>query len=713
MSVDAKPEAPSLGPGITRPLVTALWVYAVGYLPMLAAYLGGPIPAWVMPAVGVLAGIFGCRLARREWSPRAYDPGLSRSAERLAIATGLVMGGWFYYAATVHPLTAAAWLALLTLPLGIWYWLLYRWAVLDTQDAVADHWAAVAGNPEQRPPNAWEIILAQAGLPGVTAQAVDTPAGVTLTVRPDPQRPVKVSEIAEKAAAIALRTAYARPDIELREDDVRVEPAAVLPCALVHISWRRPLRASIPYVPAGPADINDSAALGVNEVGETVAVRLAAQNGKTVSATDGGKTVETNVKIARITECDNALVWIGACEKLLPLVYPWLRPWLAGKMDGPVLDAVAGEDRRDVCDMLADVYHYVKWRNARNTRKSKHVPSRDKPGLIVILEEATGVAKIPGKTIRTFDGMEWTASALLERICATCRSAGVAVYFLNQSGTVDALGNLGTEINRHLNLRICGRTNSIYDGSGTLPALKGSVDTTRLRDNTMLMQPHREEPRVFPWKAYYLEDDELIEPIAIRNLEWKPRLEPEIAAQLRWYPHRWDDGRLPDLVRECQAEGFAWPGTRGAPVRDDPEMGEGGAAAMTAARRIEQGVDETIDTIRAITATLPKPVPEPLATIARLLDAPDAPREWVSTAKLAVQLGRVPAGADEQALGDAAWKLGTELSALVPGLKTTGPRRVGDGRKRNGYDVSRLRAAVAAVKAGEPLAPEADETAAV
>lgn len=708
MTTVAAPEAP-LSHGITRPLIVATWTYAVGYLPWIAARLGGHIPAEVMPALGLAAGAIGVRLARTEWSEREFSRRLPEYGTVLAVVSGLAMAGWLWYAGIAAPLHAAAWLAVLTLPLGGWYWALHRAAALHTAAVVADALRPSVSPPGE--PSTWGEVLAQAGFPGVTVQAVDTPAGVTLSVRPNPIKPVGVDELGPAAKKIAMRTAFAMPEIELREDDVRVEPAATLPNTLVHISWKRPLRGTLPYVPsADPRDINAPAPLGVDEVGVEVAVMLAAQNGKTVSTTGGGKTVETNVKIGRITECGNALVWVGATEKLMPLVYPWLRPWLAGLSDRPVLDRVAGQDPGDVLDMLADVYLIVKMRNARNTRTSKHTATPEKPAVIVFLEEAGDLARRKGLKVRTFDGAEWTASALLERLCATDRSAGVAIYMLNQSALVGALGGDGSDIDRNVRLRICGKTISAYDGSNTLVGLRGNVDTTRLRDNMLFIQPNMEEPRIFPWKAYYLENDGLIEPVAIRNAAWQPRLEPEIASRLATYGQRWDDGWLPDLVRECEAEGFAWPGTRGAPVHDDEE--ETPMAAARSTQTFAEAIDSTAacDRIRELAAELEathRPLPEPMATIADLLGATNAPTDFVSSRKLAAALDRVPDDADDDAREAAAWALGRELSALVPNLRTR-QRNIGEGRKRRGYDVPRLLAAIECLRRGEELPPEDD-----
>jgi hypothetical protein len=710
VSKEVKPPVappPSAGAsGLTRPFLVAVWTYIAGYLPKTAAHFGGYIPPYVMPALGLAAGAVGFRLARLEWSAREYDKRLPDMARLLAIVSGLAMSGWLYYAALADPLPAAGFLAVIATPLGAWYWSLHR--TVAHEDA-----AAIAAGPSPmvvRPPNGWEQIFEAAGFHGVTVDATETLAGVTLIVRPAPDFPWTTSDIEQGASKISYQMAFMRPDIELRPDDLRVEPGETLPRTLVHVSWKRPLRAIILYEPReGPLSIAEPAPLGVDETGKTVRAALAAQNGQTVSATDGGKSVQTNGMIGRLGECDDVLIIAAGTEKLLPLVYPWLAPWLEGKAERPALDGVAGQRPQDVLAMLADLYLIVKMRNARNTRKSKHVPRHGSPAVIVIIEEATDLLR--NKTrVQTFDGKWWTASTLLERICSSDRSASVAVYFLQQMALTDALGDHGHEIMRHISLRICGKTNSDYDGTATLPALRGTVHTTRLLDNTMLIQPSKDIPRVMPWKAYYLEDDGIIEPIALRNSKWRPELEPEIAEQCQWWPHRWDDGRLTDLVRECEGEGYAWPGTRGpqAELNADDERGATMETTTDAElAELASGVDNTVDAIETILASY-HVLPEPFDRIDDVLSLPGAPTDWVSTAKLAVTLGRVAPDADEDELARAAWTLGREMAKIVPNLRSTGPRSVGDGRKRNGYTVERLKAACEALRRGIPLPPDMD-----
>ncbi len=97
-------------------------------------------------------------------------------------------------------------------------------------------------------------------------------------------------------------------------------------------------------------------------------------------------------------------------------------------------------------------------------------------------------------------------------------------------------------------------------------------------------------------------------------------------------------------------------------------------------------------------------LPEPLRSIDELLQADNAPTEFVSSGKLAIVLGRVAPDASEDDIAEAGARLAKELSLLVPGL-TTKQKRTAQGRPR-GYYVARLRAAANAVRRSEDLPPE-------
>lgn len=669
-----------------------------------------------MPALGAVAGVVGWRLARTVWSAREYGSSHCALAQTLALVTGGAMAGWFAYAAVARPVGAVIWLLVATLPLAGWYWLLWRDAEpVATAMALQSGGSIIAPGAPAMFSAPWAHILEQAGFPGVAVAVVETPAGVTLTVRPDPHNPITADDMAHKVREIAVRAAYAMPTVPLRQQDVRVEEAEQLPNILVHFFWKRPLRRSVEYMPSAlPRDINQPVDLGLDEVGDPVAITLPGLNGKIVAMSGGGKSVLANVLIARITECTNATIWIGASDKLVPLVYPWLRPWFQGLSERPAIERVAGQDPRDVLDMLADVYLYVRLVNARNTVSSKHTATTKRPALIVFIEETGDLVSRKAK-VTTYDGETWTASGLINRIDAMDRSACVSLILMNQAALVDALGGNGSEIDRNIPLRVCGKTMRGYDGQATLPALPASVDTAKLRDNMLYIQPAVEEPRAFPWKAYHLEDAGPIAPIAIRNAAWRAELDPVLAAQLQTHVSRWDAARLPELAQACAEEGLHWPGSLGVvrPLVDEDDEEDGAMQARVMMSVPDSEIDDTVSAINELTAKEARwLLPSPMDEIEELLNLPNAPQEFVPSVRLAIALGRVSAEAEKKDLEQAAWRLSRDLQAL-PGMKElrTVQRHVGGGKQRRGYPVSRLRAAFDALRGGTALAAGDDAAA--
>ena len=299
---------------------------------------------------------------------------------------------------------------------------------------------------------------------------------------------------------------------------------------------------------------------GLYEDGEDIQLSLLGVHGVMVGATGSGKSVFTNNVIAEVTHCSDALLWICASDKLLPLIYPWLHPWFAGTTERPVLDWVAGEDPARVLQQLAALYKLVKLRNKKLGPVSKFEPTPTDPAINCILEEASDLLLDNSTvTIRTFDGKEMNGSQLVNAITRAARSAGVSLLMLTQYGLMDALGTQGSMAKRNITLRVAGKTYTDHDGMATLVGMD-QIRTTKLRDYTLLIQPSSEIPRVIPAKAYQLDGLDQIAPVAARNTATVPRLPAWLAAQLgEAYAGRWHPERLPELAELVGAQGLRWP----------------------------------------------------------------------------------------------------------------------------------------------------------
>lgn len=181
----------------------------------------------------------------------------------------------------------------------------------------------------------------------------------------------------------------------------------------------------------------------------------------------------------RSVGCCDALLWICASDKLLPLIYPWLHPWFAGTTDRPVLDWVAGEDPTRVLQQLAALYKLVKLRNKKLGSLSKFEPSPSDPAIERILEEASDLLIDNSTvTIRTFDGKEMNGSQLVNAITRAARSAGVSLLMLTQYGLMDALGSQGNMAKRKSRKWRTGGAvwNSSWQGTRSSPSPAGAPE---------------------------------------------------------------------------------------------------------------------------------------------------------------------------------------------------------------------------------------------
>src|SRR5699024_5476952 len=189
----------------------------------------------------------------------------------------------------------------------------------------------------------------------------------------------------------------------------------------------------------------------------------------------------------------------------------------------------------------------------------KRAVSPQDPSLVLIIDEASALTSINNPKVQTFDGLEWTASALLDVTTSVARSAGCELLFSSQRGLVDALGTHGTNTMRNIMCRIVGRTTSAHDGRQTLHGIKG-VAPTALRDNTQFVQPNQEEPRAIPSKFYALHQLDQIIQLAYAYTDRRPLMPQWLVEEMGdSYTGRWDQDRQEDLANFLKAEEIPYP----------------------------------------------------------------------------------------------------------------------------------------------------------
>jgi hypothetical protein len=555
------PTAPArvtVHPSIAWPFIITTVVFIGAWL---YAYAGRSVfePWWLLGAVPVLAAL-GTMAARSHWPEYDFGVKHTRAGVTLARVSGLVYGLWLAWSGWAGPAQALPLLGLAVLPLWAWFALL-SWQAPKRAEATAERNDEGRKIVEER---TWRAVLDKGGCEDVVLTEVrEHRAGVVLTVEPDPdvKRAPTYEEFSGRARSLSTQAAlhYKRLGRPLPRNAVWPEPGDDDATYLLHVTMRDVFTEATRYVPDyAPGDIARAFDLGEYEDASRILIALTASM-KIVGRSGAGKSVVANNLIARITACSNALLWVCATDKLIPLVWPWVRPFFAGECDRPVLDWVAGNSVHAVLRMLRAAYKVACDRNDRLDDASKMTATPRFPLLAVAFEEVSHAVEFKDK-IRTHDGQDCTVSDLIKMIAQNGRSANVRLVMLSQYGINAALGDRASETIRNIPIRICLQTMESHDGTRTLSGLPATVDTSTIPLYTMLVQPDAGIPRVMPAKAAALEGSDLIREIAIRQAAWRPDgIEPETELGAD-YEDRWDEIELPELARSVKRAGLAWRG---------------------------------------------------------------------------------------------------------------------------------------------------------
>jgi hypothetical protein len=506
-----------------------------------------------------------------------------------------------------------------------------------------------------------------------------------------------------------------------KEQDFRPEPIAVDRWWL-HVTTNREMeRAVVPISLAPPpGSWKCPVWLGLFMDGDPMLLDLCAKHVKIVGKNGGGKSVSASnitrsALLAQTGGRREVHVWMCATNKLVPLVWPWVRRYLSGADAEPVIDWIAGEDPDQVLRMLAAAYRWARSRNSLNDDTSSAQIGPDLPGLVIVLDEGTHACENKDATV-IIDGEEYTISRLVNTLLAMARSAGLSMVVLTQQGTYDGLGMWGPDMMSNFTVRICTATEKPADGYLTLPKLEGmGVDPTMMPRNMVYLQPSwAEDARVMPGKMGHLDGAETIEPVVAQVAALPaPRWTAEdLAAFGMDYTLRWSPRRLPTLAAACARRSWEWrpQPPEGVPITvgggddtiDTAEQGEDMFRKKRSSNPIDMlPSDEEVDELAAIAARMHTEVlerdgggllPEPLEGVAAAVDTLTGGGgvPWVATA----QLCDIVWGTTEQKRVN---QLGRAIHAHCPTLRTTGPKDYPGGRGR-GYEVTELLDALARLR---------------
>lgn len=548
--------------------------------------------------------------------------------------------------------------------------------------------------------------------------------------------------------------------VEFIENDIRDEPGKVDRWYLhINTKHPERDNIPAARRPPEPRNWNMPVWLGLFLDGGDMELALCGRSMKILGKTGGGKSViANNVVRGALTSRDLATgrrdcaVFVGATRKLGPFVYPWLRPWLDGTMAFPPITHAAGESPQEVLRMFRAVYRLAVYRNQQLAADDKLDVTSQSPGVVVFWEEARHGGDTT-TTINMGNGEHWSISRLCHETMAICRSAGISVIPLTQEGLLEGIGPFGAQAQRNFSAFACARTTSHADAVLNLTALEGmGVDTTKLANNTIYLQPDTgDDARAMPGKCAEVRTEPIIAPLVLAEVAPLGDVvfpADEVAAMGDDFTGRWERDRNPILAAQTDKKGWTWrePAAPATPTTTAPQPHEGGPvpnmtpdmpplpplppdergwttadeeylarlaadpgydqpgmyglpsqAALDDLTRMAREMEQRVDAQTAqqvLAGAVPHPLPAVMGALDTLRARAGGRLEWVATAELAEDIYGLP-GTKEGDV-EVTRRLGREIAAALPELRTTHPRWYGPGRTKrgNGYVVAELDAAL-------------------
>jgi hypothetical protein len=157
-----------------------------------------------------------------------------------------------------------------------------------------------------------------------------------------------------------------------------------------------------------------------------------------------------NAKFAHVTLANDAVLWVCGADKLLNLVWPWIRRYMDTDERLPIDWIAAG--RRDTLRMLMTGMRIARWRQRAPLDQRASFKN-----IIIHLNQATFVLVVKTVCEQYGDGTlnPSDAAAMLVKGAG---SAGVHLHLSSMRGTDDRLGDRGYEINSNIATRTVFRT---------------------------------------------------------------------------------------------------------------------------------------------------------------------------------------------------------------------------------------------------------------
>ena len=322
---------------------------------------------------------------------------------------------------------------------------------------------AVAAQPiaDTRRP-LWDRILADAGIVAEVAEQGSFDGGVVVRLRLEPRRlrDVLGTGVAEMVAAAAAR---ALPQHPIGSDSVTVSRGKRADEALIHVMTRDVMAETRPVgVTHDPVSIQDWFTVGDYVGGEPVSLCLLRRHFEIIGMTQSGKSSLLNQIVDFVLRCTDAVLWMGGTWKFQHAVTPWVSECLK-KGFLPGMDWLAST-QDDILAMLATAWQLADFRSrlVHSEGERPEYTSPEFPAVVVVIDEAWKPLKDRQK-IRCHDGIERTASDLVETIVRGATSSEVIIILATQRAVNDEYGPNNTNIRANISNRVLLNTEGASD----------------------------------------------------------------------------------------------------------------------------------------------------------------------------------------------------------------------------------------------------------
>lgn len=604
---------------VTTPIFAAVLVSLIGRIIDMADW---PLPFVAMGCVALLL-ICPAVAVVMDWGGAAVFYGL---------VTGMVSGSWIMWAAwtSAYSLTSLGFLLIALLVVGPFYGPV-RYYV---RKAIVVHEARTKAAQEGRDPDGpeaphvWEAIMRDAGYSRMRHIRTDEQrAGfsVHMQLPRKGSMSVKTLQGTSQLANIEVNAAeHLNDQYKIRRGAIRVEGGEMANDVIIHVSTRDILAEKIDLPDhSGPETIHNPFELGLFEDGSPIMLLFLYIQATIVGMTDAGKSNLINLLIYAFTRCTDTLVWVAAPDKGIPLVTPWMKPFVERRTGASVLDWVA-IDVPECARVILGLYKAadIRSRSARGGA-DKVNPSPQQPSIIGILEEATGLLDSNEK-FKTHKGEMRTASWIVKEIARLGRSEAVTLIIITQRGTVSMYGAHGGDMKANIGLRMGMRTAQSGDNKYVFPDDPELALHLLKHNGSLYLKRLGVDNRPMPGKVYYLEPVHRIPMIAEKHSAYLSSMEIETEREMgTLYTQRWSDERAGELMDQLcgiapppkqeptqAAASVAVATTTIIPIVV-PDAYKEAAAKKRAEDRIDAHAAAEVAALEAMLAELSSPEPEP------------------------------------------------------------------------------------------------------